>query len=102
MSWFRRHPQNAVRNPGNAAAFLANAGEYWLAHERQIMPDPGAEAFSWETLDLVKFNIVNSGWGQNRYQRITNRPLYTGNAAPVTGIPTIGATLFLQPLVNTA
>lgn len=99
---FKFAPRNPIKDPGNAAAFLANPGDYYLSWERQRMPDPGAQAFSWETLDLPKFNIVNSGFGQNRVQRFTNVPLYVGQATPLTGIPTIGATLALQPLINSA
>ena len=99
MGFFRK--KIVAPTPSSNPARFSPPGFYQLAWERQAMPDPGAEAFAWETLDLVKFNIVNSGFGQNRYQRLTNRPLYVGNASILTGIPTIGGTLALQPLVNT-
>lgn len=100
MGIFNRKGAIAPTPAGKAAKF-SPPGVYQLSWERQQMPDPGAQAFAWETLDLVKFNIVNSGFGPNRYQRLTNVPLYVGQATPLVGIPTIGGTLALQPLVNT-
>lgn len=101
MGIFRRN-KPIVAPPPTAAAFFSPPGTYHLAWERQQMPEPGAQAYAWETLELDKFNIVNSGFGPNRYIRVRDvPPLYVGQAVPVTGLPTIGATLQLQPLVNT-
>lgn len=95
----RKIKVDIIRN-GDAAAQLLPYGEYLLTWERQRMPDPGAQAFSWETLGLSPFNIVNSGFGQNKPWITTQIPLHVGQAVPLVGIPRIGAQIAFQPLIR--
>jgi hypothetical protein len=92
MTWFKRKAPPVDPNAGE--------GNYLNVWERKDMPDPGAQAYAWETLGLEPFSPIGPGVRT----RIGIKPLfaqvYTEQAVILNGIPTTAGQIFGQPLFD--
>lgn len=116
MKWFPRFDwpysrRNREGEPDNdigdfdppALAIPAHHGDNFRpTWERQNMPSPGAQVFSWETLGLMPFSpaCIGTGIEISEPRRATDPGMVQRQQLRIAGIPLESGTLYSQPLYD--
>lgn len=97
---FRKKEINGPQNAGFEDTPMGVV--YRGVHEQKRMPDPGAQAYAWETLALPAYTPIGPGNHAISFRAMPlgPPPLMTQQGAIVRGIPTTAGQIIGQPLIN--
>jgi hypothetical protein len=90
------------KKPALANAWFGDIG-FRLAWEDKHarLPQPGAQAFAWETYQLAEFTLIGPTVAVRRkWSVIQPAQVHIGLAVPLAGNPLIAGQIFHQPLYN--
>jgi hypothetical protein len=98
----RRVTKAGPQNAGFEETLLGTAYKAVWRDKTANLPDPGAQAFAYETLGLVAFppsgpSIVANAW---RMHAFYSSPSVSRAAVRTIGIPTVAGQIFSQPLLD--
>lgn len=77
---------------------FVNNNVYNQSWERRPLPDPGAQNYAFETLDLYALTPVGPGVGQFNYIKPLQAQTYVLQAVPLQGIPLTSGQIYGAPL----
>lgn len=97
MGFFSKKPN--IRNSGDGKFERLPRG-YEMTWERQSLPDPAAQNYSWETLGLVQFSPIGPSVAVRSPFSTLFPQIYAGLSVKLTGIPLTQGQVISQPLFD--
>ncbi len=103
LDFFRRKKSGATGPTFFDDGFMGTQyGQRWV-NKKGNLPDPGAQAFAWETLQQAAFTPIGAGNLAIAMRSVpfgNGVPVMTQQGAIVNGVPTTAGQIYGQPLLN--
>ena len=102
MAWKRRSEPKPGEPAYSPFIDTLKGTLYKAVFERKQQPDPGAQAFAWETLALPAFTPIGPGVLaiSKRPHAFYAPPAYGFAGTVIVGLPYIAGQYILQPLID--
>lgn len=98
MGIFKRRKPD-IKNTGDARYMKLPRG-YVQSWERQTLPDPAAQNYSWETLGLVPFSPIGPSVAVRHPYATVFPQMFAGFSVKLTGIPLTQGQIIGQPVYD--